>query len=125
MSSKVLEGGLGFWLVALISLAAIASFDSSFNGVSSQLDAASAERLLSDVGGLLRHMGQDSTVTVFLPSGPHFANLTMNGDVLSVVWSSGMESEELEGLSGSFSLIISGTVSFTVAGGQVEAAQDG
>jgi hypothetical protein len=125
MSSKILEGGLGFWVIAIISLSSIASFDSRVTGVSSELEASSAQRLLSDMANLFGSMEDNSSLVVRFPAAPIVANLSLAGQVLSVDWGSGSTSEQLKGLEGRFMVPMSGAVSFTVAGGALEACQIG
>lgn len=112
-------------MVALLSLASIASFDSSLSGVSSSAESTSAARLLDGVAALLNQMGDNSSVVLQFPAEVADATLGLRQGVLSVSWSTGSVSEGLPGLTGSFSVPLSGSISFTRLGGVVEATQVG
>lgn len=121
MSSKVLEGAMGFWVIAVLSLSAISSFDSKITGPSSQLELSSAKRCLEELGILFNEMEGNSTVVVRFPVAPMVSNLSLEGNVLSVTWSSGSTSLEVPGANGDFVVPFSGAVAFHLRGAELEA----
>ena len=125
MSSKVLEGGLSFWVVAILSISAISSFNVKATGIISDGGAAFGASLLSQMSGLLGGLKAGDSVVVHFPSGLALANLTLDGDTLTVSWGTGTSSVGLSGVGGRFSIPLEGSVEFVNFAGALEASRVG
>ena len=121
MSSKVLEAGIGFWVVAVLSISTISAFGSAIAGPSSQLESSAARSCLAEIAGLLHDLQGNSTVVVRFPTSFMTSELSLEGGVLFINWSSGSASLEVPTTKGAFVVPLSGAVAFRLSGGELEA----